>query len=277
MVDGRILTWSLETHVTDHCNLRCANCCTLSPALGPWSVNPDDLRSDLERAAAVLRPNVFKLTGGEPLLHPEILRCVDVVRESRIADQVSVTTNGLPLARMADAFFDAVDRLTLSWYSSAPLPERRLAEVEERCRRHDVVLTVKRVDRFARMTPDPPLLPPDRAAAVHASCWLRARCHLVYRGQFYTCTRPPHLEPYLRAMGHETRLAAEDGVSLAGPDLLGRLVRYLESEEPLASCRYCLGASGTFEPHRQVPLTPGSPPSGAAGPAWREPGVAGPV
>jgi hypothetical protein len=154
---------------------------------------------------------------------------------------------------MTDAFFDAIDRLTLSWYSSAPLSERRLAEVAERCRRHDVALTVKRVDRFARMTPDPPRQPPDRAAAVHASCWLRVRCHLLYRGRFYTCTRPPHLEPYLRARGHQTSLATEDGISLDGPELRQRLTRYLESDEPLGSCRYCLGASGGFEAHRQVP------------------------
>ena len=80
--DGRILTWALETHVVEHCNLRCANCCTLSPELPSWWVDPDELRRDLERAAGALRPHVFKLTGGEPLLHPELLRCLDAARAS---------------------------------------------------------------------------------------------------------------------------------------------------------------------------------------------------
>lgn len=249
---GRILTWSLETHLTDHCNLRCAQCCTLSPHLPARAAPLEELRADLARAAAVLRPNVFKLTGGEPLLHPDILRSIAIVRASGISDQVSVTTNGFLLPRMPDAFFDGIDRLTVSRYASAPLPERALAGIAARCEAHGVVLTVKRIDRFARMTPEAPFLSAQEARAVHASCWLKLRCHMLYGGRFYACTRPPHLEPYLRGLGLATDLASRDGVPLDAPDLLARLLAYLEAEEPLASCRYCLGASGEFEAHRQI-------------------------
>lgn len=251
--DGRILTWSLEAHLTDHCNLRCAQCCTLSPHLPPRAVPPEELARDLERAASALRPNVFKLTGGEPLLHPEIVRCLEIARASGIAGQVSMTTNGLLLPRAPDALFELLDRLTLSVYSSAPLPEAAVEAVAARCARHRVVLTVKRIDRFGLMTPEPPVVSEERARAVHASCWLKVRCHLVLGGRFYACTRPPHLQPYLASRGYPNALATVDGVDLAEPDLLRKLLLYLESEEPLASCRHCLGAEGGWMTHRQVP------------------------
>lgn len=251
--DGRILTWSLESHLTDHCNLRCAQCCTLSPHLPARAVCPAELARDLARAAAVLRPNVFKLTGGEPLLHPAVLRCLEIARTSGIAGQVSMTTNGLLLPKMPDALFELLDRLTLSVYSSAPLPEKAVEAIAARCARHGVFLTVKRIDRFGRMTPEPPFVSEERARAIHAACWLRVRCHLLYGGRFYACTRPPHLEPYLASLGYPNALGTADGVSLGEDDLLRKLLAYLEAEEPLASCRHCLGAEGGGEAHRQLP------------------------
>jgi len=248
---GRLLTWALEAHLVDHCNLRCTHCCTLSPQLPARVTPPGDLARDLARAARVLRPRTFKLTGGEPLLHPDILACLDAARASGIADTLSVTTNGLRLDRMPDGFFERIDRLTLSWYPRVRLDAAVVARVVDRCRAHDVALTVKRIDRFGRMDPEGPLSEAE-ARSIHAACWLKQRCHLLHEGRFYACTRPPHLA---RLRG-DSALAAEDGIDLDDDDasaLARRLRLYLEAETPLASCRLCLGASGERVPHRQEP------------------------
>lgn len=244
---ARVLTWSLETHLVDHCNLRCQHCCTLSPQLPPRAVRVEDLARDLAQAASVLEPSLFKLTGGEPLLHPALVECLEAVRRSGICQQVSLTTNGLLLPKAPDAVFRLLDRLTVSVYASAPLPEPVLARVAQRCQAHDVLLTVKRIDRFQQMDAPAPHAPRE-ARQVFATCWLRNRCHLIHDGHFYTCTRPPHLGAQLGL----PRLAPADGVDLSGPDLLRRLLGSLESEEPLDSCRHCLGASGQWWEHRQL-------------------------
>ena len=211
-----------------------------------------DLRRDLEAAAAAVRPAVLKLTGGEPLLHPDVLGCLEAVRASRIAEQVSVTTNGFLLSGVREDFYRLVDRLTLSFYPSAPLPEAVLARVEERCERAGVLLTVKSAPRFQRMDAPAPFLSEAEARRVHSECWLKTRCHMIYRGHFYTCTRPPHIEARLRGLGLETRLADEDGVALHAAGLVSRLLAHLGAEEALASCRYCLGPTGDWEDHRQM-------------------------
>ena len=249
---GRLLTWALEAHAVDHCNLRCVHCCTLSPRLPPRFLEPRELERDLAVAARVLRPAVFKLTGGEPLLHPGLLELLDVARASGISPQLSLTTNGLLLDRQPEALFARLDRLTLSLYSSAPLPAAAVERAEARCREHGLVLTVKRIGRFARMDP-PARLEPEQARQVHAACWLRVRCHMLRAGCFYACTRPPHLQQVLAARGLSLPLAHQDGVPLEGPPaaLLARLADYLERAEPLASCSFCLGASGAWEPHAQ--------------------------
>lgn len=242
---GRILTWSLETHLVDHCNLRCRECCTISPFLPPWSVDPTDLEDDLRRAAEVLRPSLFKLTGGEPLLHPRLLECVEAVRRSGISPQISLTTNGFLLLKAPRALFRALDRITLSVYSSAPIPERVLARIHDRCDEAGVLLNVKEVSEFQVMTPEE--VPQSREAALQtfSSCWMRERCHLLYRGSFYTCTRPPHLASLYD-------LDVSDGVRLDGPNLLDRVLETLEREASLESCRYCRGTTGPYRTHQQI-------------------------
>jgi hypothetical protein len=76
---------------------------------------------------------------------------------------------------------------------------------------------------------------------------------MLRRGRFYLCTRPPHLADGLAARGVAHGIGEDDGVELWEPRLLPRLLAYLEREEPLAACRLCLGASGEWAEHRQLP------------------------
>jgi cyclic pyranopterin phosphate synthase len=246
--DGRIATWSLEVHVVDHCNLRCAGCCTLSPHLPPRHVDVAALERDLAAAARVLRPALLKLTGGEPLLHPDVARLAAVARASGVAREVSLTTNGLLVPGAPDALFASLDRLTVSRYPSAPLPARTQAVLEERCRRFGVRLTVKDMPRFQQLDLETPG-DPAHARGVFATCWLRHRCHLLHEGRFYACTRPPHLA----ARWGRPALAHGDGVDLHGPGDVGKVVLdYLESVEPLGSCSLCQGSRGGWADHRQL-------------------------
>jgi hypothetical protein len=241
---GRVHTWSLEVHLVDHCNLRCANCCTLSPELPERAVAPESLARDLAAVGAVLRPATFKLTGGEPLLHREIVRCVEIARASGVADVVSVTTNGHLAPRMPEAFWRAVQRVQLSRYPSAPLPPATLALIRERCATHGVALAEKPAAEFQVLD-----APAPHDGAPFATCWLRHRCHMLHEGRFFACTRPPHLAATGRVAADAAR---DDGVDVHEPELLARLVRYLERAEPLTACRVCLGATGAWTPHAQL-------------------------
>ena len=248
--DGRILTWALEAHVVDHCNLRCANCCTLSPHLPARFVGVAELGADLERVGAAVRPQVFKLTGGEPLLHPDIVELARTARDAGIAPAISLTTNGWLFPEEPGKLLEALDRLTVSWYPSAPLPPPRLASIRAACETYGVLLTVKECSAFQEMGAARPH-GGARAGVVYDGCWLRNRCHMVHGGRFYTCTRPPHLA-VVSAASEES-----DGVALDVPELARAILAYLERPEPLAACRSCLGASGARVAHEQLSRTEG--------------------
>jgi cyclic pyranopterin phosphate synthase len=93
----------LRISVTDRCNLRCTYC---MPEAGlPWIPNADVLTFDeiehIARAAAGAGVRSIRLTGGEPLVRPNL---VDLVR--RLAaidgiDDIALSTNGILLADAA--------------------------------------------------------------------------------------------------------------------------------------------------------------------------------
>jgi cyclic pyranopterin phosphate synthase len=110
----------LRISLTDKCNLRCTYC---MPAEGvPWLSKQNILTTDeIERVARILaRLGIVevRLTGGEPLLRPDL---VDVVRRlARIEGtegplRVSITTNGIRLDHVIDDLVAAgLERLNIS-------------------------------------------------------------------------------------------------------------------------------------------------------------------
>ena len=88
--------------VTDRCNLRCIYCADGSTLHLPRSeVLTYEEIERLVRVSSGLGVRAVRLTGGEPLLRPEVLRLVSMLRRVPGIDDVSMTTNGTLLARYA--------------------------------------------------------------------------------------------------------------------------------------------------------------------------------
>ena len=249
IVAGRVQTRSLEVHVVDHCNLRCRACCSLSPVLPKWFIDPADLERDLRRAGGVLAPRFLKLVGGEPTLHPALDECLAVARSAALAPIVSVTTNGFLLPRASERFWRLTQALTVSLYPEPRLPDETIALIEERAARHAIPVNWKRQDEFVEMDLDEPRADPSVTQAVYEDCWLRRRCHIVSRGRFYTCTRPPHFATF-----HGSGAGFEaDGFELGdAPDTAERLRGYLLRSAPMKACSQCQGGQAPARPHRQL-------------------------
>jgi len=254
----RVRVEAFELHVTEHCNLRCAHCCNTSPYLPEKTLSPESIRETLETMAGVLHADVFKIMGGEPLLHPRITEVLHAVRESGVADVVRLFTNGLLLSKMDDDFWRALDHLTVSSYTSAPVRPEHLARIEDKAREFDVVLNVKPVSSFSEVMHDARRHDDDAVKKTWDSCWLRHRCLVARDGRFYICTRAAYLpdlharvqlvEPYEDPQARRL----EDSVGLDDPNLGEAVLALLNRKEPLHSCRFCLGGDGPREPHTQL-------------------------
>jgi len=125
----------LRVSLTDRCSLRCTYC---MPAEGlPWLPAPDLLTTPelihLVRLTTTLGIDEVRLTGGEPLLRPDVVAIVAALADTV---ELSVTTNGLVLDRLAPALREA--GLTRVNISIDTLRRDRFKEMTRRDRLDDV-------------------------------------------------------------------------------------------------------------------------------------------
>jgi cyclic pyranopterin phosphate synthase len=127
---GRVAT-DLRVSLTDRCNLRCAYC---MPAEGlDWLPKPELLTDD--EVVRLIRIGVERLgieqvrfTGGEPLLRRGLAGIVARAARLRPRPELSITTNGIGLARMAGSLREAgLDRVNVSLDTLRPEAFKELA------------------------------------------------------------------------------------------------------------------------------------------------------
>ncbi|MBC8870047.1 MAG: prolipoprotein diacylglyceryl transferase [Planctomycetes bacterium] len=141
--DPRHKTCVALLELTDACNLRCPVCYAQRPSGRHRRF--EELCADLEAFLAHRGPlDVLQLSGGEPLLHPDVLRIIDHCRMLPI-DHIMINTNGLQLieaeglaAELAlrkprlELFlqFDGLDATSHQLLRGADLLEQKLAVID---------------------------------------------------------------------------------------------------------------------------------------------------
>lgn len=106
---GRVAT-DLRVSLTDRCNLRCSYC--MPPDGLEWLPKPELLTADeIVRLVTIgverLGITEVRYTGGEPLLRRELVEIVARTTALRPLPHVSLTTNGIGLARLAAPLAEA--------------------------------------------------------------------------------------------------------------------------------------------------------------------------
>jgi cyclic pyranopterin phosphate synthase len=114
---GRVAT-DLRVSLTDRCNLRCSYC--MPPEGLDWLPGPEQLTDDelirlLRIAVGRLGITEIRFTGGEPLLRRGLADIVARTAALEPRPEISLTTNGIGLARLARPLRQAgLDRINVS-------------------------------------------------------------------------------------------------------------------------------------------------------------------
>src|ERR687886_1587561 len=144
---------SLRVSVTDKCNFRCRYC---MPAEGlEWLARDEVLSFEeiarLVRVLAALGVEEVRLTGGEPLVRRDLPVLVRMLASTAGVHDLSLTTNGVLLDRLAKPLVDAgLRRLNVSLDT---LNHVRFAEITRRDALDAVLRGLEEAERYPQLRP----------------------------------------------------------------------------------------------------------------------------
>lgn len=133
----------LRVSVTDRCNLRCTYC--MPPDFADWMpgdhlLTVDEIVDVIEVAVACGITSV-RLTGGEPLVRPDIVEIVRRIKALPASPSITLTTNGIQLVRLAAPLAEAgLQRVNISLDT---LDRERFVSLTHRDRLDDVLAGIE--------------------------------------------------------------------------------------------------------------------------------------
>ena len=130
---------NLRVSLTDRCSLRCTYC--MPHDFAAWIPNDDLLTTNelltIIEVAVEQGIDEVRLTGGEPLLRPDIVEIVDRIAGLKNAPRLTLTTNGLRLKELAQPLAKAgLNRINVSLDT---LSRERFKKLTYRDRFDDVI------------------------------------------------------------------------------------------------------------------------------------------
>ncbi|MGA0208334.1 MAG: GTP 3',8-cyclase MoaA [Candidatus Nanopelagicales bacterium] len=133
----------MRVSLTDRCSLRCNYCMPADFAdwiPGDHLLTTDELMLVLDVATGMGIEQV-RLTGGEPLLRPDVVEVVRRINALPHAPKISLTSNGLRLPQRAQQLADAgLERVNVSLDTLDP---ERFKQMTHRDRFHDVIAGIE--------------------------------------------------------------------------------------------------------------------------------------
>jgi MoaA/NifB/PqqE/SkfB family radical SAM enzyme len=98
----------MGVYAVQHCNLNCKCCTAFSPIAEESFLNVESYKNDMAKLAELTgnRLSSFYITGGEPLLHPQITDIFSIARQYFPETEIGFMTNGLILLKMAETFWE---------------------------------------------------------------------------------------------------------------------------------------------------------------------------
>lgn len=245
--------WQMDIHIVDHCNMTCRACGHFSNLVDAEVIySAGSIEKSLSHLSGIL-PNIPNLSilGGEPLLHPELDRVLEITRECYPYAQINLATNGILVRKMPDsvcrALKDKKIKLILSIYPSL---YDRIDEFIKFLREEGLAFSVNKCGAFERRLLPRPVFEKERmfAHCGHDMCLRGSRVGY--------CVNALFTDYYNKRFGGGL-LPEDKGVDVfdhsCGKSFLEALHR------PLELCRRCVACDAGKQYFRDWKLAADSP------------------
>ena len=240
-------------NILDHCNLKCKGCDHFACVADPYFVAYETIHQDLDRLAEIFHGDYITkiaVMGGEPLLHPDLLKILKDVREHFPYAIIRLTTNGLLLLKQEDAFWHVCKEQNITIVNTKYPINLNFNMMKERSKQegvrfeyfegtgeHDVKTSFKKIINL-KGDSDP--------VESFADCHISNYGNFLMEGKLYGC--PFSCQSYRifnKKFNQNLRMTEKDFLDIYKVRDMQEILDF--AARPKYYCRYCRGLTPPFE------------------------------
>lgn len=240
-------------NIVDHCNLKCKGCDHFACVADPYYVKFETIKNDVERLGKIFRNDYISqiaVMGGEPLLHPDLLNILKVVRDNFPYSTIRLTTNGLLLLNQDDTFWRVCRENDITIVNTKYPINLDFDAMKERAKRESVEFmyfegtgdaTVKTsFKKFINLKGN------SNPVESFSNCHISNYGNFVMEGKFYGC--PFICQSYRifnEKFNQKLHITEKDYLDIYKVNDMQEIFDFCAKPKPY--CRYCTGKSEGFE------------------------------
>jgi len=210
--------------------------------LPPWFVGEvfkkfEVFKADFERLKTLFHEIYeIRILGGEPLLHPEVLKYCEFIRSLYPNTNISLFTNGILLADMPDDFWEACSQNDILIKITHYPIELKLTQIRKTAKDKNVKLKIpKQVRTFFKhlnIKGDS-----DQKASFY-NCRLMFKTPQLNDGKIFSCFFPAYVHIFNQYYNYDLTPVAEDYIDIYSDTASDEIITFLN--HPIPMCRWCL-------------------------------------
>lgn len=237
---------SIEVDIVDHCNLNCKGCTHFSPIADKSYIDVESFSKDLHRLSEVIPGDCFGtlyILGGEPLLHPDIVRILCISRECYPKQTIKIITNGVLLPQMSDDFWNCCEENGIIIEVTKYPIKYDYGDLKSFVSNRSNKVTIKYKGRTRFLVKKQYRLPLDIYGKQDMEysfrhCFMGGSCLNLSKGHLYTCSYAAFIERLNKRFDLSFPITQEDGIDIYTESLTANGVLETMSK-PIPLCKYC--------------------------------------
>lgn len=202
-------------------------------------IDIDELDRDLRRLSELSDGEVhhINILGGEPLLHPEIARIVEMVRQLFLYGNIYLVTNGVLLNRMDERFWKACKQCNIVIAPTQYPVKLDYEEIKNNVIAHGIQYQSfgQAADGWYHTVISESGDKNEIQQFLH--CSNANNCTVLEHGKLYPCPKAAKVRHFNKAFGDRFQQSSHDYIDIYKAESLKEIMEFLS--KPIPFCRYC--------------------------------------
>jgi hypothetical protein len=232
---------SLDVCVAEHCNLGCYSCNHFSQLAEPEFADISAVERDLKRLSELSDSNIplIYLTGGEPLLNPELPEFMRISRQYFPESRIQIITNGFLLLSQKNIFWESLKKYEIIM-TPTKYPGVNWERVETRAREFGYKFTYFDFSGNTEKTSRKfclDLYGCQDAKKSFNRCCMAITTVVVQNGRIATCAFVFNIRHFNKYFDQHIPVTDEDSIDIYKVQTMQEIVDFVNFPIPL--CCYC--------------------------------------